>query len=201
MASATYGYIRVSTKEQNTDRQLDALQSYGIAVTNLYSDKQSGKNFDRPQYKQMLKKIRKGDCVVITSLDRLGRNYTEIQEEWRRITKVLQADIIVLDMPLLNTKQAENNLLGRFLADMVLQILSYVAETERHNIKKRQKEGIASAKARGIKFGRREKPLPQDFYEVIKQWQTGQISARAAARRMQVSTAWLYRKFNALTVK
>lgn len=153
MAENVYGYIRVSSKEQHTDRQQIALLQYGISEKNLFSDRQSGKDFDRPQYKRLLRKLKPYDCIVVTSLDRLGRNYVEIQEQWNIITRKKKADIVVLDMPLLNTRKGHNNLTGRFLADIVLQILSYVAETERHNIRTRQAEGIAAAKARGGEAG------------------------------------------------
>ncbi len=166
MAENVYGYIRVSSKEQHTDRQQIALLQYGISEKNLFSDRQSGKDFDRPQYKRLLRKLKPYDCIVVTSLDRLGRNYVEIQEQWNIITRKKKADIVVLDMPLLNTRKGHNNLTGRFLADIVLQILSYVAETERHNIRTRQAEGIAAAKARGVKLGRPEKFLPDGFPQV-----------------------------------
>lgn len=167
MKETIYGYIRVSSKEQNIDRQWDALIRYGIPAPQIFVDKQSGKSFNRPQYNRLLKKIRSGDCLVVTSLDRLGRNYTEIQEQWRVISKECKADIIVLDMPLLNTRQKQNNLMGQFLSDMVLQILSYVAETERNNIRKRQAEGIVAARARGVRFGRRNTPEPENYSHVM----------------------------------
>ena len=198
MTGNIYGYIRVSTKEQNTDRQLDALLRYGIKKKHMFIDKQSGKDFARPQYRRLLKNFQTGDCLVITSLDRLGRNYSEIQEEWRLLTKIMGIDIVVMDMPLLNTRQAQNTLLGKFLSDMVLQLLSYVAENERHNIRRRQAEGIASAKARGVQFGRKVKPLPANFHQILQLWRQGKITAKVAAEKMHVSISWLYRKYHAL---
>ena len=194
MAENVYGYIRVSSKEQHTDRQQIALIQYGISEKNLFSDRQSGKDFDRPQYKRLLRKLKPYDCIVVTSLDRLGRNYVEIQEQWNIITRKKKADIVVLDMPLLNTRKGHNNLTGRFLADIVLQILSYVAETERHNIRTRQAEGIAAAKARGVKLGRPEKFLPDGFPQVASLIREGKLSYREAARQLQVNHSWLYKK-------
>ncbi len=196
MAENLYGYIRVSSKEQHTDRQQIALLQYGISEKNLFSDRQSGKDFDRPQYKRLLRKLKPYDCIVVTSLDRLGRNYVEIQEQWNIITRKKKADIVVLDMPLLNTRKGHNNLTGRFLADIVLQILSYVAETERHNIRTRQAEGIAAAKARGVKLGRPEKFLPDGFPQVASLVREGKLSYREAARQLQVNHSWLYKKMN-----
>jgi len=196
MAENVYGYIRVSSKEQHTDRQQIALLQYGISEKNLFSDRQSGKDFDRPQYKRLLRKLKPYDCIVVTSLDRLGRNYVEIQEQWNIITRKKKADIVVLDMPLLNTRKGHNNLTGRFLADIVLQILSYVAETERHNIRTRQAEGIAAAKARGVKLGRPEKFLPDGFPQVASLVREGKLSYREAARQLQVNHSWLYKKMN-----
>ena len=196
MAENLYGYIRVSSKDQHTDRQKIALLRYGIGEENLFSDRQSGKDFDRPQYKRLLRKLKPYDCIVVTSLDRLGRNYVEIQEQWNIITRKKKADIVVLDMPLLNTRKGHNNLTGRFLADIVLQILSYVAETERHNIRMRQAEGIAAAKARGVKLGRPEKILPDGFPQVASLVREGKLSYREAARQLQVNHSWLYKKMN-----
>lgn len=196
MAENLYGYIRVSSKDQHTDRQKLALLRYGIREENLFSDRQSGKDFDRPQYKRLLRKLKPYDCIVVTSLDRLGRNYVEIQEQWNIITRKKKADIVVLDMPLLNTRKGHNNLTGRFLADIVLQILSYVAETERHNIRMRQAEGIAAAKARGVKLGRPEKFLPDGFPQVASLIREGKLSYREAARQLQVNHSWLYKKMN-----
>lgn len=195
-----YGYIRVSTKEQNIDRQWNALKRYGILEENLYIDKRSGKDFDRPQYIELLKVIQQGDCLFVTSLDRLGRNYSEIQHQWYIITKIRCADIVVLDMALLDTRQTHENLMGLFIADMVLQILCYVAETERDGIRKRQAEGIAAAQDKGVQFGRTPIPIEEDFYEVVKVWRCGKISAREAARRLNVSHSWLYRKAKELNI-
>lgn len=158
-----YGYIRVSTKDQNEDRQVDALKKYEIPQSNIFMDKQSGKDFERPAYQKMIRKLKKGDVVIVKSIDRLGRNYDEIIEQWRIITKQIDADIVVIDMPLLDTR-AGKDLTGKFVADLVLQILSYVAQTERESIRQRQAEGIASAKARGVKFGRPCIPIPNDFF-------------------------------------
>lgn len=191
-----YGYIRVSSKEQNLARQKDALLKYGVEQGNIYADKESGKDFERISYKRLRRKIHVGDCIAVTSLDRLGRNYVEIQEEWRHITQELRVDITVLDMPLLNTKMTPNNLTGRFIADLVLQILSYVAETERNNIRKRQAEGIVAAKARGVHFGRELKPKPQNFNEVVSLWTQHQITAVEATKRLNVSRAWFYRQLS-----
>jgi len=184
-----YGYMRVSSTDQSEVRQLDALQSAGIDAAAIYLDKQSGKDFNRPQYKRLLKKLRKGDVLYILSLDRLGRNYDEMQEQWRQITKVKGADIVVLDMPLLDTRQ-NKNLMGRFVADLVLQILAFVAQNERENIKKRQAQGIAAAKARGVHFGREPKPLPENYMTVYNRWCAGEITGTAAAKEcgMPLST-------------
>lgn len=187
-----YGYIRVSSRDQHTDRQRIALLQYGIYVNCLFTDKQSGKDFERPQYKKLLHLLKPDDCLVVTSLDRLGRNYTEILEQWNYITHIKKADITVLDMPLLNTRESRDNLTGRFLADIVLQILSYVAETERINIRKRQAEGIAAAKAKGVKLGRPKKELPENFKEVMNLVRSGALSYRQAAKELNVSHSWLY---------
>lgn len=166
----TYGYIRVSSTDQNEDRQRIALAAKEIPPRNIYMDKQSGKNFERPQYQRMVKKLEPGDLLYILSIDRLGRNYKEIQEQWRVLTKIKNVDICVIDMPLLDTRTAKD-LMGTFIADLVLQILSFVAENERVNIKKRQEQGIAAAKARGVRFGRPEKPVPEDFEHIVARWQ------------------------------
>ena len=179
-----YGYVRVSTKEQNEDRQVLAMREFG--VDKVYMDKKSGKNFERPQYQKMLRKIKKGDTLVIKSIDRLGRNYDEILEQWRLITKEKQAAIIVLDMPLLDTHR-DRDLTGTLIADIVLQLLSYVAQTEREFIRQRQKEGIAAAKAKGVKFGREAIPCPAEFEQLYVLWHNGKISARSAAKQLHVS--------------
>ncbi len=180
MAGTIYGYIRVSTKDQNEDRQLIALHELGIPDKNIFMDKQSGKDFNRPQYKKLVRKLKKDDLLYIKSIDRLGRNYEEIQNQWRILTKDKGADIVVLDMPLLDTRRGKD-LMGTFLSDIVLQVLSFVAENERTNIKQRQAEGIAAAKARGVKFGRPPRPLPENFYEVHRAWRNKEIPLTQAA--------------------
>lgn len=184
-----YGYVRVSTKEQNEDRQLIALHDVGVPQKNIYMDKQSGKDFNRPQYKKLLKKIKPGDLLYIKSIDRLGRNYEEIQNQWRIITKEKTADIYVIDMPLLDTRRGKD-LLGTFISDLVLQLLSFVAENERTYIKQRQAEGIAAAKAKGIRFGRPPKPLPDNFHDAYQKWKQGEMTGTAAAKEcgMPLST-------------
>ena len=194
MAQNKYGYIRVSTKNQHTDRQQIALLEKGIARENLFTDWQSGVDFERPEYKRMLNRLKPEDCVTVTSLDRLGRNYAEILEQWNMITHVKKANIIVLDMPLLNTTTSHDNLTGRFLADIVLQILSYVAEIERTNIRKRQAEGFAAAKAKGVMIGRPKKRLPDNYNEVVQRIRKGEVSYRKAAAELNVSHTWLYKK-------
>ncbi|HIS77367.1 MAG TPA: recombinase family protein [Candidatus Merdivicinus excrementipullorum] len=176
-----YGYIRVSTREQNEDRQLLALQELSIPQKNLFVDKQSGKDFERPQYRKMVRKLKKDDLLYIKSIDRLGRNYAEILEQWRILTKEKGIDIVVLDMPLLDTRRGKD-LMGTFLSDIVLQVLSFVAENERINIRQRQAEGIAAAKARGVRFGRPPKPLPENFHFLYQQWKNGEITGSAAAK-------------------
>lgn len=188
-----YGYIRVSTKEQNEDRQRIALTQIGLDGARLYLDKQSGKDFDRPQYRRLLRRLHAGDVVYVKSIDRLGRNYEEILEQWRIITREKGADICVLDMPLLDTRRGKD-LLGTFLSDIVLQLLSFVAENERTNIRQRQAEGIAAAKARGVRFGRPEKPIPQDFPNIVREWEAGRLSVAEARKRTGVSEATFYRR-------
>ncbi len=175
-----YGYVRVSTREQNEDRQLIALHEAGISDSNIYMDKQSGKDFERPQYRKMLRKLKKDDLLYIKSIDRLGRSYEEILQQWRVITKDKGVDIAVLDMPILDTRRGKD-LMGTFLSDIVLQVLSFVAENERTNIRQRQAEGIAAAKARGVRFGRPPRPLPENFHIVYERWKTGKITGKAAA--------------------
>lgn len=177
---SVYGYIRVSSKDQKEDRQQIALKEVGVDLQNIYVDKQSGKDFNRPQYKKMLRKLKKDDLLYIKSIDRLGRNYEEILQQWRILTKEKGVDIVVLDMPLLDTRRGKD-LMGTFLSDIVLQVLSFVAENERTNIKQRQAEGIAAAKAKGIKFGRPPLPLPDNFYEVHKAWRSKKITLKQAA--------------------
>ena len=186
---AVYGYIRVSTKEQNEDRQLVALHELNIPEKNIYMDKQSGKDFDRPQYKRLVRRMKKDDLLYIKSIDRLGRNYGEILEQWRILTKEKGIDIVVLDMPLLDTRRGKD-LMGTFLSDIVLQVLSFVAENERVNIRQRQAEGIAAAKARGVRFGRPPRPLPENFHNAYQRWKAKKITGTAAAREcgMALST-------------
>lgn len=185
MSSEKYGYIRVSSKDQNEDRQVIAMREAGIEDRHITIDKQSGKDFERPGYKKVVKKLKPGDTLFIKSIDRLGRNYDEILEQWRIITKEKQADIVVLDMPLLDTRQGKD-LTGTLIADIVLQLLSYVAQTEREFIRQRQAEGIAAAKARGVRFGRRPKKRPDNFETVQRQWRNGKISAREAAEKLGI---------------
>lgn len=188
-----YGYIRVSSKEQNIDRQMAALLNEGVSRKNIFIDKQSGRNFDRPAYRKLLKKFKKGDIVIIKSIDRLGRNYAEILEQWHIITKVKQVDIYVIDFPLLDTRKKDNDLTGTFIADLVLQILSYVAQTEREFIHQRQAEGIAAAQQRGVKFGRKPLSLPRSFYDAKNKYEAGQISYRQAAELCGMTESSFYR--------
>lgn len=189
-----YGYVRVSTKEQNPERQVIALREYSIPAENIYLDQMSGKDFLRPQYQKLLRKLREGDLLIIKSIDRLGRNYSEILEQWRNITKDIGAVIQVIDMPLLNTDVSGGDLTGIFISDLVLQILAYVAETERSFIRQRQAEGIAVAKARGVKFGCRKLELPEDFETYVEMWEQGKISTRKAARLLNISHSTFYRR-------
>lgn len=187
MQEMMYGYIRVSTKDQHEDRQIIAMQEFGVSEKHIYMDKLSGKDFDRPQYKRLLRRLKGGDTLVVKSIDRLGRDYSEIQNQWRIITKEKKANIVVLDMPLLDTRQKGRDLTGTFIADLVLQILSYVAQVERENIKQRQAEGIAAAKAKGVRFGREKMPIPEEFYALRTRYREGSITARAAARELGVA--------------
>ena len=193
MRGNVYGYARVSSKDQNGDRQLIALNEIGVEGKNIYLDKQSGKDFDRPQYKRMLRKLKKDDLLYIKSIDRLGRNYEEILQQWRILTKEKGIDIVVLDMSLLDTRRGKD-LMGTFLSDIVLQVLSFVAENERTNIRQRQMEGIAAAKAKGIKFGRPPKPLPANFYEVHKAWRGKKITLKEAANACDLPPGTFYDK-------
>ena len=186
-----YGYIRVSTGDQNTARQFAALQKLEISKKNLFVDKQSGKDFERPAYKKLVRKLQEGDLLYIKSIDRLGRNYEEIQEQWRILTKEKKIDIVVLDMSLLDTRNGKD-LLGTFISDVVLQILSFVAQNERENIHTRQAEGIAEAKAKGVKFGRPEMPLPDNFQEMYEAWKNREISVRQAASNCGMPTSTFY---------
>lgn len=185
MTGSVYGYVRVSSVEQNEDRQLIALENVGVAKRNIFTDKQSGKDFERGQYKRLLKKLKPGDLLYILSIDRLGRNYIEIQEQWRVLTKEKGVDIGVIDMPILDTRKGKD-LLGTFIADLVLQILSFVAQTERENIRIRQAQGIAAAKKRGVKFGRPKKELPANFKSVVEKWQCKELSSRQAAKECEM---------------
>ncbi len=187
--SNIYGYVRVSTKEQNEDRQIIAMREIGVPEENIYMDKQSGKDFERPQYRCLVRRMKKNDLLYIKSIDRLGRNYEEIQNQWRILTKEKGVDICVIEMPLLDTRRGRD-LVGTFLSDIVLQVLSFVAENERTNIRQRQAEGIAAAKARGVRFGRPSTPLPPNFLDVYQRWRAKKISVNQAAAecRMPRST-------------
>ena len=188
-----YGYVRVSSTDQNEERQLIALREKGVLPKNIFMDKQSGKDFNRPQYKRLMQKLKKGDLLYILSIDRLGRNYEEIQAQWKFITKERGADVCVIDMPLLDTRQGKD-LMGTFIADLVLQILSFVAQSERENIRKRQEEGIAAAKARGVKFGRPEKTLPKDFGKLVSDWEKKKIPLADVLVVCDMSEATFYRR-------
>lgn len=193
IAASTYGYIRVSTKEQNEDRQLVAMRELSVAEENIFMDRQSGKDFRRPQYQRMVKKLKPDDLLYVKSIDRLGRNYEEIQDQWRRLTKEIGADVSVIDMPLLDTRNGKD-LMGTFIADLVLQILSFVAQNERENIRKRQAQGIAAAKARGIRFGRPNIQPPEDFPVIVAEWEAGRLSFRDALARSGLAEATFYRR-------
>ena len=194
--SREYGYVRVSTREQNEDRQLIAMAEAGVREKNIIVEKQSGKDFERPNYRKLLRQLKEGDLLYIKSIDRLGRNYEEIIEQWRILTKVKGVDIVVLDMPLLDTRKGKD-LMGTFLADIVLQVLSFVAENERGKIRQRQAEGIAAAKARGVKFGRPSVPLPCNFQEVYRRWDAGMLTNEAAARECGMAvSSFRYRAKN-----
>ena len=193
MATQIYGYIRVSTKEQNEDRQRIALRELPVPEENIFMDKQSGKDFERAGYQRLVKKLRRDDLLCIKSIDRLGRNYEEILEQWRILTREKGVDILVLDMPLLDTRRGKD-LMGTFLSDIVLQLLSFVAENERANIRQRQTEGIAAAKARGVRFGRPPVPLPDNFHEQHKAWRDKKITLRQAAEACGMSSSTFYSK-------
>lgn len=182
-----YGYCRVSSKDQNEARQLTALHSFGVKKENIFIDKQSGKDFEREGYKKLLKKLRRGSTLVVSSIDRLGRNYEEILEQWRILTKSRGIYMVVLDMPLLDTRSEKQDLTGVFISDLVLQILCYVAQVERENIRRRQTEGIAAAKKKGVRFGRKRKEIPPAFFELQKLYREGKISARGAARELGIA--------------
>ena len=188
-----YGYVRVSSIDQNEDRQIIVMDENNVPKGNIYIDKQSGKDFERPQYKKLVKKLKAGDLLYILSIDRLGRNYEDIQKQWRILTKDIGIDICVIDMPLLDTRNGKD-LMGTFIADLVLQILSFVAQNERENIKKRQAQGISAAKAKGVKFGRPESPVPDEFDKLIKQWEKKEISIAELLAVCNMSEATFYRK-------
>ncbi len=188
--TTVYGYARVSSRDQNLNRQLDALGAYGVEPANIFADRASGKDFDRPRYRELLCALDSGDVLVL-SIDRLGRNYSEILEEWRCITKELGAAIVVLDMPLLDTRRGKD-LMGTFLGDIVLQVLSFVAENERSNIRQRQAEGIAAAKARGVRLGRPPKPLPKSFFLAVERWKKGELSGKQAAEACSMPVSSFY---------
>lgn len=193
MSNKVYGYVRVSTQEQNEDRQLIAMEQAEVPIENIFLDKQSGKDFNRPQYQNLIKKLHPGDTLFIKSIDRLGRNYEEIINQWQKIVKEIKADIVVLDMPILDTRH-EKNLLGTLISDIVLQLLSYVSETERANIRQRQAEGIAAAKKRGVKFGRPIKEMPENFAEIISQWNRKEITMEEISRLYGMSESTFYRR-------
>ena len=191
--SKIYGYIRVSSKDQNEDRQLIALHGKGVKDDHIYIDKKSGKDFNHPQYKKLVKKLKPGDLLMIQSIDRLGRNYEKVQNQWRVLTKEKEVDLCVIDMPLLDTRQGKD-LMGTFIADLVLQILSFVAQNEREYIRKRQAEGIAAAKAKGVKFGRKPIPLPENFYEVHQAWRSKKLTLKQAASACNMPVGTFYGK-------
>ncbi len=188
-----YGYIRVSSTDQNEDRQKIALADKGIPEKNVYMDKQSGKDFRRPQYRKLVRRLRAGDLLYVLSIDRLGRNYEEIQNQWRILTKEIGVDICVIDMPLLDTRNGKD-LMGTFIADLVLQILSFVAQNERENIRKRQEQGIAAARARGVRFRRPSVPVPENFPDIVAQWEAGHITFQEALERSGLVQATFYRR-------
>ena len=190
-----YGYVRESSTVQNEERQMIALRKMSISEKNIFMDKQSGKDFERPNYKKMVRKLKAGDLLYILSIDRLGRNYEEIQQQWRVLTKEIGTDICVLDMPLLDTRQGKD-LMGTFIADLVLQILSFVAQSERENIRKRQAEGIAAVKAKGVKFGRPEKEIPDDFGQMIDAWEQKKLPLAEVLKQCNVSKATFYRRLH-----
>ena len=195
-----YGYVRVSSTDQNEDRQMIALRQQNIADKNIYIDKFSGKDFNRPAYKKLIRKLKAGDLLYILSIDRLGRNYEEIQNQWRVITKEIGVDVCVIDMPLLDTRQGKD-LMGTFIADLVLQILSFVAQNERENIRKRQLQGIAAAKANGVRFGRPEKELPDDFMSLVKLWEKKKITLPEVLEQCKMSESTFYRRLRECRIK
>lgn len=193
MKSKVYGYIRVSTREQNIERQMISLQKAGVKQNNIFIDKQSGKNFQRPAYSRMMNRVQEGDLIIVKSIDRLGRNYQEIMEQWRVITKEKKADIRIQDMPLLDTTKTKD-LLGTFISDVILQLLSFVAENERDNIRQRQAEGIAAAKARGVRFGKPMIPIPDNFPELYIRWESNDISINELANLCNMGRSTMYKR-------
>ena len=189
----TFGYVRVSSVDQNEDRQLLAMAQAGVPSQMIFTDKQSGKNFDRPQYQRMMKRLKKGDLLYVLSIDRLGRNYEEVQRQWQKLTKEIGVDICVIDMPLLDTRR-NKDLLGTFVADLVLQVLSFAAHNERDNIRKRQAEGIAAARLRGVHLGRPVKEAPADFQQIVEQWEKKEISMQEALNQSGMSESTFYRR-------
>jgi len=198
--SKTYGYVRVSSADQNEDRQMIEMERAGVPPENIFIDKQSGKNFDRPNYKRLVRRLKEGDLLYILSIDRVGRNYEEIQNQWRILTKEKDVDIVVIDMQLLDTRQGKD-LMGTFIADLVLQILSFVAQSEREKIRERQEQGIAAAKARGVRFGRPEKEVPDDFAQLVKAWERKELSLSELLQRCDMSEATFYRKLREFRLK
>ncbi|MBQ8288187.1 MAG: recombinase family protein [Clostridia bacterium] len=190
---AVYGYVRVSSTDQNEDRQTIAMKDMGVADDHIFVDKQSGKDFERPQYRRLLARLKPGDLIYVLSIDRLGRDYEEIQSQWKILTQTIGIDICVLDMPLLDTRNGKD-LLGTFIADLVLQILSFVAQSERENIRKRQAEGIAAAQIRGVKFGRPEKRIPDDFDKIVNEWQEKRLPLSEVLKQCDMSEATFYRR-------
>ena len=195
MQQKMYGYVRVSTREQNEERQRIALLEMAVPKERIYVDKLSGKDFERPEYKKLFRRLDDQSVLYVKSIDRLGRNYVDLNEQWRRITKEKGADIVVIDMPILDTRR-EKNLMGTFISDVVLALLSYVAESERHNIKQRQEEGIRAAKQRGVRFGRPQKPLPENFKEACRRWDSGELVGRQAAMLCDMPLSTFYKRAN-----
>ena len=195
-----YGYVRVSSMEQNEDRQMIALKKAGVSASHVFMDKQSGKDFHRANYEKMISILQKGDLLYIMSIDRLGRNYAEIQNQWRMLTKEIGIDICVIDMPLLDTRNGKD-LMGTFIADLVLQILSFVAENERENIRKRQEQGIAAAKKRGVRFGRPESKVPDNFQNIVKAWEHGNLKFGEVLEKCQMSKSTFYRRLREMRLK
>lgn len=200
MGGKIYGYVRVSTQHQCEDRQLAAMREYGISENCIVVEKQSGKDFDRPQYQRLLRRLRAGDTLVVQSIDRLGRSYTEIQEQWRFISKEQGVAIVVLDMPLLNTRE-HTELVGQLISDLVLQLLSFVAQTERESIRERQRAGIDAAKARGVRFGRPRADFPENYAETVQAWKCGEFNALEAARRLGVSRCTFFNRMRELELR